>query len=168
MIDDEREAIELLTRTARELGPMSAPGDFTSRVLARVALEPRKVAAPRLAPIPFAVDPLPWWVRSLAQPASALAFLVLGLAFWLRAPLGRAPQTLGPIAEGALAAIAPWAARVVAPFAQVFDVPGGAIALAFAAVPLVALVAWASYAAALSLARSHGAAAIAIARRAGT
>jgi hypothetical protein len=168
MIDDEREAIELLTRTARELGPVSAPGDFTSRVLARVALEPRVASAPRLAAAPVGTDPLPWWIRSLAQPASALAFLVLGVAFWLRAPLGRAPETLGPIVEGAFAAMAPWGARVVAPFAQVFDVPGGAIALAFAAVPLVALVAWASYGAALSLARSHGAAAVTIARRAGT
>jgi hypothetical protein len=81
-----------------------APAGFTDRVLARIRMPEVPVpmrAIPRFA-VPF--DPLPAWIRFVAEPASAGALVVAAMVVW-QAPrlleLGRAiASTLAARAAG--------------------------------------------------------------------
>jgi hypothetical protein len=66
-----------------------APAGFADRVMARVAAADaaRRRAAPALVR-----DPIAWWVRAAAEPATALALLAAGLLAWNWDALWRAAR----------------------------------------------------------------------------
>jgi hypothetical protein len=80
---DDTDLEALLRGTA--MSPAFAPG-FADRVMARVATMPQD--APPGAALALPRDPLPWWIRAVGQPATALALALAGLA------TGFAPQLL--------------------------------------------------------------------------
>jgi hypothetical protein len=73
---------------------VAAPSGFTDRVLARIRTTARAPqASPVMIPIAKPFDPLPEWIRFVAEPATAGALVVAALIVW-QAPrllsLGRA------------------------------------------------------------------------------
>jgi hypothetical protein len=164
--ESERELIAFLAGSAKET-PLRASATFTDRVLARVALEPRRADSPAYVRAILSADPLPWWVRALAQPASVLAFMLAALAFALRGPLARAPFAASEAIERAIRVLVPAWTRLVDPIARAGQVPGGDLALAVAALPFAVLLAYAGYRAAWSLALPRRAFDPAPARRVG-
>jgi hypothetical protein len=65
-----------------------APSGFTDRVLARIRTEAHPKAAPA-APRAFSgFDPMPTWIRFIAEPATAGALVIAALIVW------QAPQLL--------------------------------------------------------------------------
>ena len=164
--ESERELAEFLARSAK-VTPSRALASFTDRVMARVALEPRSATTPAYVPEILAADPLPWWLRALAQPASILAFVLAGVGLALRDPLARAPFAVSEASARALQLVGPSWVRLFQPLAVASDVPGGDWALAFVALPFAALLAYAAYRAALSLATPHRAFGPAAAHRVG-
>jgi len=55
--------------------PPAVPEGFAGRVMDRIAAEPARAPAW----VPAATPVLPWWARIAADPASVLAFVLLGL-----------------------------------------------------------------------------------------
>jgi hypothetical protein len=167
--ESERELVAFLARSAKA-SAHPAPDAFTDRVMARVALEPRHAAASRTAAAAGAIapaslsanlpgfigaDPLPWWLRALAQPASVLAFVLIGITVVFQRALADSPRVLFTAFADALRLVAVWAAPLFGPFVRASRVPGGDIALILAALPLAALLAFAAYSAARWLALPH-------------
>lgn len=73
-VDDIR-----LDALLRGTTPPPAPAaDFADRVMARVALVSQDTPPGLVVAVPG--DPLPWWIRAIGQPASALALVLAGLA----------------------------------------------------------------------------------------
>jgi hypothetical protein len=72
-----------------------APTGFTDRVLARIGTAPVAAPIPTVQPVRIATasDPMPEWIRFVAEPATAGALVVAALVIW-QAPrlltLGRA------------------------------------------------------------------------------
>jgi len=70
-----------------------APAGFTDRVLSRIRTTARAQASPVMIPTAKPFDPLPEWIRFVAEPATAGALVVAALIVW-QAPrllsLGRA------------------------------------------------------------------------------
>ncbi len=154
--EDERfeQWLDEAARDAARTSPR-APFGFTDRVLAQVALEPRTAAAPswtRTLPASVGSDPLPWWTRVFAQPACALGFLVVGVAFLWRGTLAQSPEVVTGLVSRAFAALAPFWGPVVEPFARLSAMPGGEVCVLLALLPFAGLLSYGCYAATAALA----------------
>lgn len=73
----EREVDRMLEQTATP-APLRDPERFVDQVMQRVLASERE--APRLAWQP--APALPWWVRAAADPAAALACVLMALVLW--------------------------------------------------------------------------------------
>jgi hypothetical protein len=69
----DRDLDEFLARTAAT-PRLTNPDRFVDQVMRRVALEPRRAWQPAAA--------LPWWVEAAADPAAALACVLMALVLW--------------------------------------------------------------------------------------
>jgi hypothetical protein len=101
----DRDLDEFLARTAAT-PPLANPDRFVDQVMRRVALEPRRALQPAAA--------LPWWVRAAADPAAALACVLMALVLWK-------PTALATLAQAATGWRIPswlptaWARPILAP-----------------------------------------------------
>jgi len=141
---------------------------FADRVMARVAVVPqdRRADAARFVPVPGSQpDALPWWIRAMAQPASALALALAGFAVLLVPRLPGLSAAVPAWSAGAVTtlagAVAPWIAPLVA---RTTRDPWFGPALALAILPLVVLASLAAYRLGLGLASPAHPAGLALAR----
>ena len=116
-----------------------APAEFTARVMARVS----DAEAAGLATQPL-VAPLDWWVRTAAEPATALALVLAGLLLgW-----GDALRGLAAPAMLRLASMLAQVPRVELPRPALLANPDVPLALALAAAPFLLWGSWRLYLAA--------------------
>jgi len=106
-----RAAVEIEGMMSRAT-PQASPA-FVDRVMARIEAEPRTVPA---VPAPPSLL-YPWWVRSAAEPASVLAFLLAALLAWRIDWVGAAVRLIAGVARSFASLVAP-AGAAIAPAAD--------------------------------------------------
>lgn len=72
-----------------------APSGFTDRVLARIRTAPVTAPAIVSARVPALFDPLPQWIRCIAEPATAGALVIASLVVWQAPRLLAMARVLG-------------------------------------------------------------------------